>query len=158
MILFNFNVLAQPNTEFGSRVPDKDGMLLWRSLHETQMGRLGILVNECPNHEILEAWLRMNNVKAVMYDIVGTTEPKVTAEFAAKIIGASGARGMYFDTDPATIANTMQQGLPSILVGQPFVVRHEWATQKAMKGWDSLVEEITKQKLARAEKDWGDLA
>jgi len=36
------------------------------------------------------------------------------------------------------------------------VVRPEWSTEKPMKGWDVLTEEIDRQAIARAEKKWGD--
>ena len=156
MIVFNFNVLAQPAQEFGSRVPDRDGILLWRSLHESQVGRLAVVVDDAPSNEMLEHWLKLNQIKAVMYEIIGTTEPKVKAEIVARIMAASGSRGMYLDTDPATVSNTMKEGLPSILVCQPFVIRQEWSSPKQMRSWDTLVTEVEQQALARSEKNWGE--
>lgn len=157
MIVFNFNVIARPSQELGSRVPDPDGMYLWRTLHEASVGRVGLVVEEASDKNVLETWLKINNVKAVMYDVLDTTEPKLCAEKVALIMSSAGGRGMYLDTNPHTIANTMQLGIPSLLVCQPFVVRPEWSSKKTMKGWDTLVEEIDKQAMARSERNWGEL-
>lgn len=158
MIVFNFDVLARPNAELGSRVPDPEGLYLWRTLHETTIGQMGIVVTETLNDTtVLEAWLKMNSIKAIMYDVLGTREPKMCAESVSRILAAAGGRSMYFDTDPATISETYAAGIPSLLVCQPYVVRPEWSTQKIMRGWDSLVEEIDKQSLARSEKNWREL-
>jgi hypothetical protein len=158
VIVFNFDVLARPSAELGSRVPDPEGLYLWRTLHESTIGQMGIVVTEAiTDTSLLEAWLKMNSIKAIMYDVLGTREPKVCAESVARILSAAGGRSMYFDTDPATISETYASGIPSLLVCQPYVVRPEWSTQKVMRGWDSLVEEIDKQTLAKSEKNWREL-
>lgn len=158
MIVFNFDVLARPHVELGARVPDPEGIYLWRTLHEATIGQMGIVVTEdLPDTKLLEAWLKMNNVKAIMYDVLGTREPKLCAESVARILSAAGGRGMYFDVDPATISNTYASGIPSLLVCQPHVVRPEWSSEKKMRGWDSLVEEIDRQVLAKSEKNWREL-
>lgn len=158
MIVFNFDVLARPHVELGARVPDPEGMYLWRTLHETTIGQMGIVVTEdIDNTDLLESWLKINGVKAIMYDILGTREPKVCAESVARILAAAGGRKMYFDTDPNTISATYGMGIPSYLVCQPYVVRPEWGAEKTMKGWDTLVEEIDRQAIARSEKNWREL-
>lgn len=115
-----------------------------------------MVVDDAPSNEMLEHWLKLNQIKAVMYEIIGTREPKVKAEVVARIMAASGSRGMYLDTDPETVANTMKDGLSSLLVCQPFVVRQEWASPKQMRSWDTLVTEVEQQALARSEKNWGE--
>lgn len=157
MILFNFDVLARPHEELGARVPDPEGMYLWRSLFEASVGRLGVLYSGDPDTVMMENWLKINQVKAIMYDVTGTTEPKVCAEKAAAILAASGGRSMYFDINPYVVKEAYALGIPSMLVCQPFVIRPEWVSTKQMKGWDILTEEIDKQAIARAEKKWGDL-
>lgn len=158
MIFFNFNVIAREGAELGSRVPDPEGMTLWRSMHESSVGRIGIIYSgPLDSPHTLEAWLKLNQVKAAMYEVTDTTEPKLCAEKVCLLAASAGGRTMYFDTDPDTIAHTYANGIPSMLVCQPYVVRPEWSSGKVMRGWESLVEEITKQKLARAEKQWGDI-
>lgn len=160
MILFNFDCLARPHEELGARVPDPEGMYLWRSLFEASVGRLGVLYTGPEtetSEETLKAWLKINQVKAIMYETTGTREPKVVAEVAARILNASGGRSMYFDIDPHTVRETFAVGIPAFLMCSPFVIRPEWSTTKHMKGWDVLTEEIDRQALARAEKKWGDI-
>ena len=156
VILFNFDVLARPNAELGARPPDPEGVYLWRALHEASVGRLGVLYSGDPDIVMFENWMKINQIKAIMNDTTGTTEPRVCAEKAAAILAASGGRSMYFDTNPEVISHTYSMGTPSLLVCQPYVVRPEWSTEKPMKGWDVLTEEIDRQAIARAEKKWGD--
>jgi hypothetical protein len=158
VILFNLNVIARPGNEMGARLPDPDGMYLWKTLHEASIGRVGLVVTgDIPDTSILETWLKINGVKAVMYDVLGTTEPKICAEKIARMFGAAGGRSMYLDTDPATVSETFAMGIPSLLVCQPYVVRPEWSTQRQMRGWESLVEEIDRQAIAKSEKNWGEM-
>lgn len=156
MIIFNFNVLAQPAKEFGARVPDRDGFMLWRSLHESQIGRLGIVVDECPSNEVLESWLKINNVKAAIYDVLNSSDPTLKAEKVSRMMAVAGASGLYIDTDPATVAEMMKEGVTSMLFCQPFIVRNEWASPKKKKEWDTLVAEVDAQKLAWSERNWGE--
>lgn len=159
MIVFNFNVLAKPGALLGSRIPDPEGLLLWRSLHETQMGRLGIVVDgyDDSSKATLEAWLKINQVKAVMYELFPFSDPTLKAEKIALIMGASGGRGMYFDTDAPTTAEVLKAGITSVLVCPSYIVRPEWSVQKVMRDWESLTEEIDRQALLKSEKKWGDL-
>lgn len=158
MILFNFNVIARKGEELGARLPDPDGMYLWKTLHEASIGRIGLVIpGEVDNPQILETWLKINGVKAALYDVLGTTEPKVCAEKISRILSASGGRSMYLDTDPATVSETFGMGIPSMLVCQPYVVRPEWSSHKPMRGWESLVEEIDRQAIAKSEKNWGEM-
>ena len=157
MILFNFNVLARPGEELGARVPDPEGVYLWRSLFEASVGRLGVLYSGDPDTVMFQNWMKINQIKAIMYDTTGTTESKVCAEKAAQILAAAGGRNMYIDVDPDTVKETYALGIPSFLMCQPFIVRPEWSSTKQMKGWDNLVDEIDRQAIAKAEKTWGDL-
>lgn len=156
MILFNFDVLARPNTDFGARIPDPDGILLWRAMHEQTIGRVGVVINGSPKKGHVEHWLKVNDIKASFYEILDSTDPKVIEEKVSLYLASAGGRHMYFDTDPSVIAQTLQAGIPSILVCQPFVIRPEWSTTKRMRSWEDLTQEIDKQKLAKAEKTWGD--
>jgi hypothetical protein len=157
MILFNYDVLARPHKDLGSRPPDPEGVYMWRALHESSVGRIGIIYSGVLDDTYtLEAWLKINNIKASMYEVTGTTEPKLCAEKVQIIAATTGGRFMYFDSNPDTVAHTFSMGIPSFLVCQPYVVRPEWSTTKTIKGWDSLVEEIDKQALARSERDWGE--
>lgn len=157
MILFNYDVLARPHKDLGSRPPDPEGIYMWRALHESSVGRIGVVYSGAlDDPKILETWMKINGIKASMYEITGTTEPKLCAEKVQILAATTGGRFMYFDSNPDTVAHTFSMGIPSLLVCQPYVVRPEWSTTKTIKGWDTLVEEIDKQALARSERDWGE--
>lgn len=154
MILFNFNVLARPAEDFGARVPEPNGVYLWKSMHEASVGRLGVVVDGAVNTALLESWLKINGLKAVMYDVLETDDPLLKAEKIQLMLAAAGGSMMYFDTDPSTVEKTYAMGIPSLLVCTPYVVRKEWTISKTMRGWEDLVTEIDKQVLMRSEKDW----
>lgn len=154
VILFNFNVVARPGDNMGSRVPEADGLYLWKSMHEASVGRLGVVVDGVVDHKLLEAWMKINGMKAVLYEVLETDDPLLKAEKIQLILSAAGGSKMYFDTDPRTVEKTVSMGIPSLLVCNPYVVRSEWSTHKKMKGWEDLVTEIDKQVLMRSEKQW----
>lgn len=157
MIVFNFDVLARPSREFGSRMPDPDGILLWRAMHEVTIGRLSVLVNAASNKDLLEHWLKVNNIKAASYDVLDSEDPALIADKVHLFMSAAGGRHLYFDTNPETVANMMRMGVPSMLVCQPFVIRPEWDTPRVRRGWEALTLEIDRQNIARADKTWGEI-
>lgn len=158
MIIFNFDVLARPHHEFAQRVPIREGLELWSDLHQTHNGRLGLVVDQCKDHFILEHWLKINNVKASVYEVLETTNPKLKAEKVHHLGMAIGRSGWYVDVDPATIKETLSLGIPSLLVANPYIMRPEWGPGgfDIVKPWDELVTEIEQQKIMQAEKEWGD--
>ena len=156
MIVFNFDVIARPHKEISARVPDPDGMYLWKSLHEASIGRLAVVVNEVDRTDLLEVWLKINGVKAAMYDVLDTHEPNLKSEKIQALVAAAGGHSMYLDTDPKTVELMMRSGIPSLLVCQPYVVRQEWSTAKHMRAWGDLIEEVDRQALMRSEKKWRD--
>jgi len=157
VIVFNFDVIARPHPEFGSRVPDPEGVYLWRAMYEASIGRMAVVVSGHVLDETLESWLKMNQVKASMYDVLDTSEPKVCAEKVARIMSAAGGRSMYFDVNPETVSHTMKLGIHSSLVCPPYVVRPEWSAEKVMRDWESLTQEIDRQALMKSEKQWGEI-
>lgn len=158
MIIFNFDVLARPHSEFAQRVPIREGLELWSDLHQTHNGRLGLVVDECNDRFILEHWLKINHIKASIYEVLETTDPKLKAEKVHHLGMAIGRSGWYVDVDPGTITETLRLGIPSLLVANPYIIRPEWGPGgvSTIRPWDELVEEIDNQKLMQAEKEWGD--
>lgn len=154
MIVFNFDVLARPHDEISSRVPDPEGMYLWKSLHESSIGRMAVVVNEEYRTDLFEVWLKINGVKAAMYDVLDTTDPVLKSEKIQILLAAAGGHSMYLDTDPPTVEHMMRAGIPSLLVCQPYVVRQEWSNAKQMRGWGDLVQEIDRQAVLKSEKTW----
>lgn len=156
MIIFNFDVLARPGKEFGARIPDTDGIRLWSDMFETHLGRLAVVIDEAPEPYIMEHWLKINGIKAAVYDVLGTADPALKAEKVQRLSMSVGVGGWYIDTDPQAIAATLKLGIPSLLVASPYIVRPEWASEKQTRPWDDLVEEIDKQATMRAAREWGD--
>lgn len=156
MIVFNFDVLARPGKELGARLPDPDGMRLWRMLHEQSLGRVAVVVDEEVDIPIFEHWLKINGVKAAVYDIFDTNDPQIKAERIHRLSMSVGRSDWYIDNDPVTAAITMKLGVPTLLVCNPYIVRPEWVGAKAKRPWDDLVQEIDSQAEMRANKTWGD--
>lgn len=156
MMIINLDVLAKPGP-MGSRQPEPTGMRLWRLLHDQTLGRLALVVDDDVNRDQLEQWMKINGVKAAVYDVLDTKDPQIKAEKIHRLQGAIGTpNDWYFDVDPATAAVTLSLGIPTILVAIPYVVRPEWSGRSQARAWDSLVEEIDKQQIMRAERDWNE--
>lgn len=157
MIIFNFDVIARPHKEISQRVPDRDGIHLWKDMWETHLGRIGLVVDECSDPFLLEHWLKVNGIKAAIYEVLETRAPVLKAEKVHHLGMSIGRSSWYIDTDPHTVAETMRLGIPSLLVANPYIMRPEWNGETAARPWDELVNEIEDQKLKQSEKTWGDL-
>lgn len=157
MIVVNFDVLALPASEMVQRVPRRTGMTLWAILHESLNGRLAVVADECDDTEILEHWMKVNGIKAAVYDVLHITDPAIKAEkvFALASAPGSSMTNWYVDIDPETIKHCMALGMTSLLVADPDIVRPEWGDLSAPpRSWDALVKEVSEQKIARAERHW----
>ena len=62
----------------------------------------------------------------------------------------------YFDVDVRTCALTIARGIPTMVVGIPYVVRPEWDTGQGQRSWSALVEEVDRQAYMKAKKTWAD--
>ena len=159
MILFNFEVLARPAHKVTNRLPEPEGIKLWKVFHEAEMGRLMLIVNETDNVEHLETWLKREGIKAFQYQVLDTDNIDIKVEKIHQLSSAIGRASWYIDNDPATCARTLQLGIPSIMAGTPYIIRPEWSsnTQTVRKGWSDLVDELNTQAELRAEKSWGEM-
>lgn len=156
MIIFNLDALARSNHEFGARLPDKEGMRLWHDLHQTHLGRLAVVVNEAPSEAILEHWLKINGVKAALYEVLDTIDPVIIAEKVQRMMFSVGINDWYIDSNPRTVAHTIRLGIPSILLANPYIMRPEWAQERPVTPWNELVEEMDSQAALRAERGWSE--
>lgn len=150
------DVLARPHDDFGARVPDPEGMRLWSDLHQTHLGRLGLVVDEVPSLMIFEHWLRVNGVKAAQYEVLETIDPQIKAEKVQRLMMTVGIQDWYVDVDPRTIALTLRMGIPSMLIANPYVLRPEWLQEVDPRPWDQLVSELDQQLAFRAARSWND--
>ena len=156
MIFFNFSTLAGPHREFSQRPPIKEGTRLWHDLFETHLGRLGLVVDTCEDTFLLENWLKVNRIKAALYEVLDTTDPKIKSEKVHLLGDSIGSVDWYIDTCPYTIKETIDRGLPSLLMGISHKVRPEWHVEISPRPWDELAAEIEDQKRVEAEREWGD--
>lgn len=154
MIVFNFGVLARPNKSVALRQPDPDGMRLWRQFHESNLGRLGLVVDEEYEQEHLEHWLRLHGVKAAIHQTLYTDDPVAKADKVHLLMASVGKIEWYLDSDPLACKETLARGIPTILVVSPYVVRPEWHDTKPARAWDELVAEVDRQQTLWAERDW----
>lgn len=156
MIIFNFDVLAKPDIELGARLPDPEGMRLWNMFYQQNYGRLAVVVDEDVNISIFEHWLKVNGVKAALYEVLDTTNPQTKAEKVHKLAMLHGRSDWYIDNDPDTCAITLRLGIPTLFVANPYTVRPEWSGIKRARPWTELVDEVNHQAEMRAERTWGD--
>ena len=157
MIIFNFDVLAKPGKELGARAPEPDGIRLWNMFHEHSLGRLALVVDQDVDRDIFEHWLKVNNIKAAMYEVLDVVAPDLKAEKIQRLAMLTGRSDFYIDRDPLVASQCLRLGIPTLLVLNPYVVLPEWSGQSNSRNWDSLVKEIDRQAIMKAEKTWGDM-
>ena len=157
MILFNFDVLARPADELGQRQPDPEGRYLWSMLHEKEMGRICLIVNQEYEREIFETWLKKEVIKAASYEFIDFDDPVLKAERIHTIAAVWGKAKWYVDNDPQVCAETLKRGIPTLLVAVPYIVRPEWDGGRNIKSWDTLVDELDAQAIKAANKTWRDV-
>lgn len=157
MIIFNFDVLARPGDSLPTRLPDREGLRLWTTFHEQTMGRLAVVVNGDPDLPQLEHWFKVNGIKAAVYEVFHSDDVDVKLEKVQLLTAAAGKMDWYIDVDPRMIAKALSVGIPSLLVANPYVVRPEWSDNLRKRSWDELVEEVDRQALMRAERNWSEL-
>lgn len=149
-------MLARPNKDLASRLPDSEGTRLWKVFHEQTLGRLAIVVDEDVDTSIFEHWLKVNGIKASLYEVLDVTDAAIKAEKVHRLATTMGRSDWYIDNDPEACAHTLRLGVPTLLVASPYVVRPEWSKEKSARPWDSLVQEINDQALHRANRTWGE--
>lgn len=156
MILFNFSVIARPADALPLRQPDADGRAMWNMLSEHYMGRICLIVNEDYPRDLLEAWLKSEKFKPSMYEVIDETIPELKAEKIHRVGAVFGRPSWYVDNDPKVCAKTVALGIPTLMVGCPYVLRPEWVQQRDMREWGDLVDEMNRQALKAAERTWKD--
>ena len=157
MIFFSFDVLALPAQATGARQPTVEGRRLWNIMFTAYSGRIlvygsGMKLEEC------QTWLKRENYKASMVDVIEDSDPLSKFNRVENLRAVYGRLDWLLDVDPEVIAHGVRAGIPSLLVTMPYVVRPEWAIDRKPKEWNALVTEIETQRLAWAERNWGDVS
>jgi hypothetical protein len=125
--------------------------------HEATLGRVAVVVNGDPKLDQLEHWLKVNGIKASVYEVLHTDDVDLKLEKIQMLAAAAGKLDWYIDIDPLMVAKSISVGIPSLLVSIPYVVRPEWSDRVPRKNWEQLVEEVDRQALMRAERNWSDM-
>lgn len=156
MILVHFDAIAVPGEELGSRLPRPEMRRLWASLSHGFNGRLAILATGVTNTPLLLEWLKKEGYKASTVDIFEGNHTDDKVERVTAFNAAYGKINWYIDTDPVTVSRVARMGIPTLLLTVPDVVRPEWSDERVPKSWETLVEEIENQALAKAERTWNE--
>lgn len=157
MLIFNFDVLARPGKDLATRQPDPDGLRLWAMFHEHSLGRIALVVDQDVDMYVFEHWLKVNNVKASVYEVLDVVAPDLKAEKVQRLAATLGKVDWYVERDPVAAAHTLRLGIPTLVVANPYVVRPEWTDASGGRTWDTLVKEIDRQAIMKAEKQWGEM-
>lgn len=160
MIVLSFDVLAFPGPELGARVPDPDGMKLWRMFHAQNRGAVGLVYKDDlydeRKKEIFEEWLKRESVKASFYEAVGTD---ITIQ-EAKIHHLStlyGRADWYVDSDVTLCTNLVKRGVRCFVYANPQIIMPEWHESRSVRPWESLMNEMDRQAEMLSERAWGEM-
>jgi len=158
VILIEFNVLARPGPELGARVPDADGMKLFRTFHAYNRGQVGIVtqedLHEQHKREIFETWLKRENLKASFYDSVHGNRD-LREDKIHRLSTAFGRADWYVDSDVDMCTRLVSRGVKCFVYANPSIILPEWHETKSPRPWDLLAAELDKQAEATHSRDWG---
>lgn len=160
MIIFNFDVIAQPGPELGARVPDPDGMKLWRTFHSFNRGQVGLVINENlydpVRKDIFETWLQRESVKATFYEPVGDS-PDVREDKIHRLSTTFGRADWYVDSDVDMCTRLVSKGVKCFVYANPSIILPEWHQVSTPRPWDLLAEELDRQAEVVSERNWGEM-
>jgi hypothetical protein len=158
MIVVSFDVIANPSDELGSRQPNPAGRKLWNMMFMQNNGRICLLVDGVnkTQHETVMSWLKKEGYKPNSIDFSSESGVDHRLERIRAIYAGYGKLDYYVDIDPAVARLAIKEGICTILITDPHVIRPEWEKVKDIRQWDQLVEEIEHQTLRKAEKAWHD--
>ena len=156
MILITMDTLALPADTMGERAPSIEGRRLWNLLFAQYSGSIILIADERVETDHLEHWLKSEGFKPSMIDYAHDNEPRSKVQAAARLRNAFGNLHWFVDIDPHSAQLAIEEGLPTLITIAPSVPRAEWRTDREQetRPWASLVEEIERQKLMRAEATW----
>jgi hypothetical protein len=159
MIVVTLDVLAHVGDDIGARQPVVESRRLWNMMWSQYQGRICVLATNVDKNKtpILMEWLKREGYKAGMLDITHETTTDAKLERVRAIQAGVGRIEWFIDTDPATIARVIHEGIPSLLMSVPSIPRPEWVDARKKRGWDELSEELHAQALAKAERNWQDI-
>lgn len=160
MIVMNFDCLAYPGKELGSRVPDPDGMKLWRMFHAQSRGAVGLVLKddlyEPTRKAIFEDWLKRENIKASFYEEIGT-EPRIQEEKVHRLSTMFGRADWYIDSDVDLCTRLVKRGVRCFIYVNPQIIMPEWHEHRPVRSWGDLKAEMDRQAEMLSERSWGEI-
>jgi len=162
MIFITFDALALPGESLGARQPRAEVRRLWNVLFPYYHGRIIVIADgiERDGHngeQILKEWLKREGFKATSVDITKDKGSEIVYDRVMSLTSVFGRPHWFVDIDPEAIAKISRYGIPTLLATIPHTIRPEWSEGREIKSWDTLVEEINKQEMAKKERSWGDI-
>lgn len=156
MIVVTFDVIANRAEDIGASQPSNHGRKLWAALFGMYNGRICLLVDGVDKHQqqLVTEWLKKENYKPGSVDFYWDKGSDVRLDRVRAIQAASSKIDWYIDTDPTAVAKVIKDGIPTLLVTVPFIVRPEWDEPRKIVAWDELSSTIETQALKKAERTW----
>lgn len=156
MIVVTFDVIANRAEEIGSSQPNNTGRKLWAAMFSIYNGRICLLVDGVEKHQqqLVMEWLKKENYKPGSIDFHWERGPDNRLDRVRAIHAAHTKIDWYIDTDPATVAKVIKDGIPTLLVTVPYVVRPEWDEPRKIIAWDEVTNAVETQALKKAERTW----
>lgn len=149
LVLFDWDVLARtPDGTLASAIPVEGGVDLYRIL--ASQWRLVLTFRHVVPPELLRSWLVRESLK----DHVGVDQYDEKCGLDVDAWRLRNARGyrtvgndelLVVDTDPAFVAELTADGVAAMLVSFP---AYQFRG-RTLQGWDSLVDEIDRQRELR---------
>ena len=159
MIIITMDTLALPSDHVNTRKPSVEGRGLWNMLFQQYHSSIVLIADERDDKDHVEHWLKSEGYKPSMIDYSKDSTPREKVRRACQLRNAFGTLRWFVDIDPYSAQLALEDGLPTLIAVTPSVPRVEWRSDRA-KGntpWDTLVEEIDRQRIMRAEANWGEI-
>lgn len=156
MIVVTFDVIANRSPDIGASQPNNHGRKLWNMLFTVYNGRICLLIDgvDKDKHQLLMEWLKKENYKPGSIDFHWETGADNRLDRVRAIHAAHNRIDWYVDVDPNTVSKVIKEGIPTMLVTIPHIIRPEWDQPRTIVAWDELTNEIETQTLKKAERTW----
>lgn len=136
-------------SETGDLIPE--GLIMYRAMKV--VGRVILLTSL--DQKLADIWLVMHNMADYDDLIDNSVVVDPDEDLRLRQIAVSKTRGpieLYIDSDPATVAEALKQGMPTCLFSSPKYARLEFRPDapKGVRKWDDIVAERNRQHAMKA--------
>lgn len=156
MIVVTFDVIANRSHDIGASQPNNHGRKLWNMLFTVYNGRICLLIDgvDKDKHQLLMEWLKKENYKPGSIDFHWEKGADNRLDRVRAIHAAHNRIDWYVDIDPDTVSKVIKEGIPTLLVTVPHIIRPEWDQPRTIVAWGELTNAIETQTLKKAERTW----